>query len=141
MPANIDAFNAVTLDILGMLYGLHPRKGDFGDADLSEGTREILANLPGQSRVPFWWEVGLWLEKEGFVRIGMRPMSGEYLGHMDLTSKGLAALSATPSSLEGKEPIGDRILSTMGKAGGEVRSAAIGELIGAIFAGALKSFS
>lgn len=138
VATNIDAFNSITVDLLGMLYRLHPRKADFSPADLSEASIALIAEVAPGARPPIWWLTALWLETEGYIRIGFKPMSGEHVGHIDLTSKGFAALASVPASLEGKAPLGDRIAAVASTAGGEVRSAAIGSIVGAFVAAATK---
>jgi len=138
LATNIDAFNSITVDLLGMLYRLHPRKADFSPADLSEASLALIAEVAPDANPPIWWMTALWLETEGYIRIGIKPHSGAHLAHIDLTSKGFAALASVPASLEGKAPLGDRIAAVASTAGGEVRSAAIGGIVGAFVAAAAK---
>lgn len=138
MATNIDAFNSITVDLLGMLYRLHPRKADFSPADLSAASIALIAEVAPDARPPIWWMTALWLETEGYIRIGNHPISGQYVGWIELTSKGFAALASAPESLEGKAPLGDRIGAAVGSAAGEARSAAIGGIVGAFVAAAAK---
>lgn len=138
MARNIDVFNSITVDLLGKLYRAHPSKADFSPADLSPASVGLIAQVAPDARPPVWWATGTWLETEGYIRIGFKPMSGEHLGMVELTSKGFGALASVPESLGGKTTLGERIGTIAAEAAGEARSAAIGGIVGAFVAAATK---
>lgn len=150
MAENIETFNAIVGLIFDQLYRAFPVDVDidvehiaktlgYGEPILNMGRAGGYAGydtgrLPdGTSVNEFVSAAADWLKSEGFVRTNPH----DPLVSVILTAKALAALNASPSSLEPK--LGSKLAGAVKAAGTETGRAAIGETVGQIIGAVVKS--
>lgn len=141
-PSNMDLFNAFTLALFKDLYESFPSPVDINATGLAmKLLPEELPNEDGMRLFRAADDAVLWLQEEGFIRIGSQSMDRGEFFQVRLTSRGLGVLDSVPSSIAGDDSesktvvgkIGD-VLSEAGKdvAKDETRSA-IKALMGIIW--------
>lgn len=109
--ANIDLFNRFALAVFAKLYESFPVPADLDFESLMMsvipedwGAKETFDALTtAREAVNF-------LESEGFLTVGFKPVAGGGVGRVRLTMKGLAILDSVPASL-GK---GESLISSIG---------------------------
>lgn len=95
---NIQLFDEITAKLFANLYESFPLPADINCLSVT-GCHEVEAGICVHTL--------RWLGDEGFINVGQMYQHGG--GGIVLTSKGLAALKAVPSGLEGKTSIGERL--------------------------------
>lgn len=78
-----------------------------------------------------------WLVEENYLSLFSNGIKTGFR----LTEKGLVAMNMVPDSLSGNDNVGVRLKRAAGETAITARTAAVGEIIGVVFAGALKGFS
>lgn len=131
--ANIEEFNVIAGMIFAQLYKAFPRGADIDQLTIATamGLKAEADTLPsGYSFYDAFFTTRDWLMMEGYIRLHNK---------LTLTTKGLAAMNAVPS---GRKPIGTELTEVVqqGSVSGYDLSR-IGELIGGIFGGAIKTLS
>lgn len=101
---NIDRFNNTVVVLLGQLYSAFPTPIEVNPLALGHSA------VPAESSEDEVFAYGVeadhtvtWLEREGFIRIGGRFLSGE-CQQVQLTLKGITLLGSLPSSITPSEP-------------------------------------
>jgi hypothetical protein len=135
VPANIKEFNMIAGLIFAQLYRAFPAAEDIDRETIAKAIGGGDHKLPSGRSVNemIGYTIG-WLNVEGFTRaFGAHPSQRAML-----TTRGLTAMNAVPSGL--KETLGTELKKAT-EPGSSLNLGAIGDLIGGIFGGAVKSMA
>jgi hypothetical protein len=125
--------------VLGKLDGEHPER-------MHLIPREIVIELGGEvsdEKVRLCFLTIEWLEDNGYI--GCYPR--RFVDSLDsfrgarLTDKGLVALDRKIDFRGKSKRLGDALVEQVGTVAGETRNSIIGELVGQVIGGVIKSFS
>lgn len=103
---NIQLFDEITAKLFANLYESFPLPADINCLSVT-GCHEVDECGRISREAGICVHTLRWLGDEGFINVGQMYQHGG--GGIVLTSKGLAALKAVPSGLEGKTSIGERL--------------------------------
>ena len=123
--------------IFAKLYESFPMPYDLLLEEITESTRELPNVDPGE----FLFYLGRWLEDEGYIRAGQGALGEEGIDEGVLTEKGLRVLNAMPDSLSPGTKLGDRLVEASKDIGQEAVKNSVGEWIGQVIGGVIKSVS
>jgi hypothetical protein len=136
-PPNIDRFNKVTLLTLDTLYEAFPVPKTLDVAKLALDTLPPDAEFDEsfQSIEVAYWAVDF-LVSEGFITHKGATLDGQSFSLARLTSKSLAVLGSTPSSLEHQQTMAERIRAVLKTGAKQATSEGAKKLIEALFSNA-----
>ena len=110
--ANIDLFNRFALAVFEKLYESFPVPVDL---DFDSVMMSVIPDDWGYKEtfdaLATAREAVNFLESEGFLTVGFKPVAGAGVGSVRLTMKGLAILDSVPGSLEKKK---ESLISSIG---------------------------
>jgi hypothetical protein len=136
-PENIRGFNAMTVHLLGKLYGTFPEPLDI---DPLHEIVSIAFDIAHRDLAPpeteryfarYFVDTLNWLEVEGFVRVRNRLLDGKVQGVV-LTEKALRAMGRVPSSIKAPGPEKRSLGELMREASVKQGVALPGELVKAL---------
>ena len=139
-PDNIEFFNAFTIALLDRLYASFP-------TPISVNARDVVGELLAKEQDDAaWYQKGQaaghaagFLADEGFITYtDARISAGTFLG-VRLTAKGLAALNATPGSIEKREPLISKVRATVAQGAKAAGKEAMHQLVQSILASGIKA--
>jgi hypothetical protein len=108
--SNPDAFQLEAAALLAAAYEAFPMP--FGWT-YDEDT-DIYPTSTGRSREEIQFQTIRWLISHDYLYDEGGFVGGQWMG-LGLTERGLAALNSVPDALSGKEPIGKRLVSAVGR--------------------------
>ncbi|MCU7854009.1 MAG: hypothetical protein KZQ80_17565 [Candidatus Thiodiazotropha sp. (ex Monitilora ramsayi)] len=126
MSSNMELFNEATASILSRLYEKFPnRMGALKAEEISAGASPEELNVFGATAE--------FLLDEGFIVGGSPNAQGKFISNVRLTSKGLAVLKSTPTSLDknNQAPFGETLKNVLGSGSMQAMNTIIGELLSA----------
>jgi hypothetical protein len=136
-PANIQEFNIIAALIFTQLYRAFPGVEDIDRKNIAKAMGVVgddwgSHKLPsGRSFAEMMSFTNNWLASEGYIRaLGFHAAE-----RVMLTEKGLAAMKVIPDGL--KNPLGSELRKAAES--GTFNASSIGDLIGGVIGGALKS--
>jgi hypothetical protein len=136
-PENIRAFDAMTVHLLGKLYGTFPEPLDIDPLHEIVSVAFDIANRdsapPEAERyfARYFVDTLKWLEAEGFVRVRDRLLDGKFLGVV-LSEKALRAMGRVPVSIKSPGPERRSLGELMREASVKQGVALPGELVKAL---------
>lgn len=139
-PDNIEFFNAFTIALFNHLYANFP-------TPISVNARDVIGEvLAKEQDDAAWYEKGQaaghtanFLADEGFITyIDAHVSAGLFLG-VRLTAKGLAALNATPDSIEKHEPLIRKVRATVAQGAKAAGKEAMHQLVQNILTAGIKA--
>lgn len=134
IPPNIDRFNKAALLVFDKLYQTFPVPIELSASKIAMDTLPSDATFDEsfQSIEPVFYSIEF-LQKEGFIEYGDATLDGTTFLQARLTSKSLALLGQTPSSLEPQVSISEKIRSLLKGGIKEVSSEAAKKAVELLF--------
>ncbi len=137
IPPNIDRFNKATLIVFDLLYQNFPVPIDLNASNIAMETLPVDETFEESfnSIQPVYFAIEF-LRKEGFIDCGNKTLDGTKFLQVVLTSKSLAVLGRTPSTLEPHVSVSDKVRSVVKGGIKEASSEAAKKVIELLFSNA-----